>query len=415
MRRALQKRGVIAALLLLFFLAGLLFGLTVIGVYPLLHKQRPGLLADARAVAQSHLADDTGETLLYLRSSTTRILICGADGTCLRVIGSSRHETEESYQDIFDHYLPDILAGEELFRVIPARTTPPNITHMWLVAGAPTVADGHISGAVFLVKNLENLQEAVWGYFVSFTILYWLAAHIVMCSLRKKRHLDAIQQTYIANVTHALKTPNASIKALAETLCDGMQPDPNKQGIYFGMILREASKQEHMIRDILALSGIQSNRVDFTKSPVDPGIVFEQIRQRYCAICECAGIALVFDAPALSLPPLYTNEACLVQLFEILIDNALKFVDENGEIHIEAALSKSRVTFCVRDNGTGITQEDLPHVFERFYKDVSRRNESGSGLGLAIAHEIIANLKEKIWVESEPNCGAAFYFTVQLK
>lgn len=415
MKRTAQRRGTIALLLLLGFLAGLLFGLTVIGIYPLLHKQRPGLLADTRAVAQSHLAEDAGETLLYLRSSTTRILICDADGTCLRVVGSNRHETDENYQDIFDRYLPDVLAGDELFRVIPAQTKPRNITYMWLVAGAPTVTDGQITGAVFLVKNLENLQEAIWGYFVSFTLLYWLAAYIVVCSLRKKRHLDAMQQTYIANVTHALKTPNASIKALAETLCDGMQPDPNKQGLYFGMILREASKQEHMIQDILALSGIQSNRVDFSKTLVDPGIVLEQIRQRYCAICECAGIALVFDAPVLSIPPLYTNEACLLQLFEILIDNALKFVDENGEIHIGAALVKSRVTFCVRDNGTGISKEDLPHVFERFYKGSGRRNESGSGLGLAIAQEITANLKEKIWVESEPEQGTAFYFTARLK
>ena len=73
------------------------------------------------------------------------------------------------------------------------------------------------------------------------------------------------------------------------------------------------------------------------------------------------------------------------------------------------------MTFCVRDNGVGISKEDLPHIFERFYKSNSKLNESGNGLGLAIAKEIMNGLREKIWAESEPGEGSAFYFTVHTK
>ncbi|MGN1004446.1 MAG: sensor histidine kinase, partial [Oscillospiraceae bacterium] len=99
----------------------------------------------------------------------------------------------------------------------------------------------------------------------------------------------------------------------------------------------------------------------------------------------------------------------------ILLDNAVKFVPEGGDIWVDTVAARSQTTFCVRDNGVGISKEALPHVFERFFKGSHDFNVSGSGLGLAIAKEIAAGLREKIWVESEPGQGAAFFFTVHHK
>lgn len=413
MKAAVKKPWAISMLLLLIYLAGLGIGLTAIGLYPIYHKQRPGLLSETREIARIHL-DASEESILLLRSATTRVLVYDADGSYLLRIAADKSGDGESYDVITERYLPVVLSGKEVFHIIPAQTASRRFTWIWLVSGVPVMEGQEVTGAIFLIKNLENLQEGVCGYFIFFTVLYWLCVYFILLFLRKKRRLELMQQTYIANVTHALKTPNSSIKALAETLCDGMQSDPDKQGAYFGMILREASKQEHMIQDILALSRIQSNRVDFTKTNVDAKTIFDQIRQRYEAICECAGISLDISERVLTLPMLRTNEEAIRQLLELLIDNALKFVDEGGEITIDVSVSRHQAIFCVRDNGTGIKAEDLPHVFERFYKDSSKRNESGSGLGLAIAREIIANLKEKIWVKSEYGKGSAFFFTVQL-
>jgi signal transduction histidine kinase len=137
--------------------------------------------------------------------------------------------------------------------------------------------------------------------------------------------------------------------------------------------------------------------------------------EKYAALGDCMGVAL-HPSQALSvLPPLYSNASCLKQLFEILLDNALKFVSEGGEVWVEVSLRKNRAVFCVRDNGVGIAPEALPHVFERFFKGSHDFNESGSGLGLAIAREIAAGLKEKLWVESEPGKGSAFFFTMRVK
>ena len=98
---------------------------------------------------------------------------------------------------------------------------------------------------------------------------------------------------------------------------------------------------------------------------------------------------------------------------EILLENALKYVNDGGTIGVDATVSRGQVVFCIWDNGTGISAKDLPHVFERFYR--CNRNKSGSGLGLSIAQEIITGLKEKIWVESEADKNTAFFFTVRLK
>ena len=115
------------------------------------------------------------------------------------------------------------------------------------------------------------------------------------------------------------------------------------------------------------------------------------------------------------LPPLFTNALCASRVMEILLDNAIKFVDEEDTITVSALVKRSHVEFCVRDTGIGISPENLQNIFRRFYKVDIKGNAKGSGLGLAIARETLAALNEKIWVESAPGKGSAFYFTVGRK
>jgi signal transduction histidine kinase len=108
-----------------------------------------------------------------------------------------------------------------------------------------------------------------------------------------------------------------------------------------------------------------------------------------------------------------TNPKSIARLFDILLNNGMKFAGENGELWINAAVDGKTVTLCVRDNGAGISRQDQARIFDRFYMGDPSHNANGSGLGLAIARELTNGLKEKLWVESEPGKGAAFFFTVQ--
>ncbi len=407
----------LAALLAAVYLSGLLLGTFAISAYPI-HRQKDFFLARTQKIAQEYPAGSE-ETLMGMSGANTRILVYDADGTCLRHVAPTNAAPNTAPGIDLGKFLPAALAGRQVFQPALAketlRTSSSSYNDIMIVVGSPITDRGTVTGAVFLVKNLMDLPEALMGYIFYFTILYWLSAYFIVSYLRKKRKLDKLQQNYIANVTHAFKTPIASIKALAETLCDGVEPDPDKQKVYYGMILQEANRQDHMMRDVLELSKLQSNGMDFTKTRVRALAVFEPVLEKYATLCDCMGISLHVSPELSRLPLLFTNPACIKQLLELLLDNAVKFVPEGGEIRVEASTGRNQATICVRDNGTGIAEDALPHVFERFFKCSHDFNESGSGLGLAIAKEMISGLKEKIWVESEPGKGSAFSFTVHFK
>jgi signal transduction histidine kinase len=290
-----------------------------------------------------------------------------------------------------------------------------SMNDLLVMYAAPMEQEGTFTGTVLLIRNLKNLPESMEGAAVCYTLLYWLFAAFALRLLQKKRRLERMQENYVANVTHALKAPIASVKALTEALTDVVEADPDKQRPYFGMILRETNLQNHMVQEILALSKLQNRGMDFTKTQVSAQQALAPMVEKYSVLCELAQVRFQVDPQIESLPPLYTNETCFRQVLEILLENAVKFVPAQGMVSIGVKRSKQRATFSVENTGEGIAPEDLPHIFERFYVGERGRGEGSSGLGLAIAQAIAAGLKEKLWAESAVGKGAAFYFTVRLK
>lgn len=414
MKKLFAKPAFLAVLFVVVYLFGLILGVCAVGAYPIYFKQKEFFQREARTIAQEYLTG-AEDALKRMTGANTRILIYDAAGNCLRHVAPSNEMPDAAPGAAPAKYIPSLLAGKEVYRPVLADETHRQFHDIMVVTGVPIRDGGAVVGAVLLIRNLIDLPAMIAGYSVFFTLFYWLSACVFLSSARRKRKLDKLQQNYIANVTHAFKTPIASIKALAETLCDGVEPDPDRQRVYYGMILQEANRQDHMVRDVLELSKLQSNGMDFTKEKIYADALFEPVWEKYATLCDCMGISLHISEEIACLPPLYTNASCVKQILEILLDNAVKFVSEGGDIWVDASAARNQATISVRDNGIGITKDALPHVFERFYKYSHDFNESGSGLGLAIAKEISVGLKEKIWVESEPGKGAVFFFTVHYK
>ena len=414
MKKLLQKPFLLAVLLVVIYLLALALGVFAVTAYPFL-RQKKTFVPRTQSIAREYL-EGTEETLERTQGANTRIFFYDVQGNLLRYAAPPSRSQEQEPDISVEKYLPAVLSGEELCRPAFAQASLREFSDIMIVVGTPIRhSSGAVAGAVLLAKNMMDLPEALIGYTVYFTVCYWLTAYFIVSYMRKKQRLEALRQSYVDNVTHAFKTPIASIKALAETLCDGVEPDPDRQRTYYGMILQEANRQDHMVRDILELSKLQSNGMDFTKSAVNASNILKAALEKYTVLCDCREIALHVSEGLEALPPLYTNAACLKQLLDILLDNALKFVPEGGDIWLEADAARNIAIFCVRDNGVGISKEALPHVFERFYKCGHDHNESGSGLGLAIAEKIAGGLREKIWAESEPGKGSAFCFTIHLK
>ncbi len=399
-------------MLILAYLLLLAGGALLICVSPA-RRQSEYVVEQAAAIAQADPAERE-ERISIATGANIYILVYDSSGGLARFESPSTDLYNNEPAPNLKQYLSPVLNGKSVLRLVLTNQTGRNLPDMMLAAGAPIVEDGAVTGAVFVVKNMMDVPYSVLAYLIYFSICYWVTASALLLSRRRTLRLKQLEKNYVANMTHALKTPIASIKALSETLCDGVEPDPDLQRQYCGMILTEANRQSRMVEDILRLSRLQSTSAPLPRERTEAGALFAPVWEKYRLLMDCAGIRLEVSGQVDALPDLETDCAHVTQVMEILLDNALKFVPEGGTVWVEAEVSGRRAVIRVRDNGVGIAPKDLPRVFDRFYKSSHDFNQQGSGLGLAIAREICGKLGEKIWVESQPGQGACFSFTLRL-
>lgn len=283
------------------------------------------------------------------------------------------------------------------------------------IYGCMMYKNGQPAGTLFLVRFLPDLYGTVVGMIVCITAIY---LSLTLCKVyvsHKKQKYFKMENDYIANITHDLKSPVASIKALSENLSLGVVEDEEVKKRYYALLAKESFNLQHTIQGILELSAIQNNQANLSKHQLKLIDCFEPIIEKYRILCDDMMIQFEVSDAFNTLPTVYTNPKNATRLLDILLNNAIKFVGEEGIVRLEPFVDTKIVTICVRDNGIGIRKEDQKRIFDRFFMVDSTYNVKGSGLGLAIASEIVGALHEKIWVESSLGKGAAFYFTVHTK
>ena len=229
---------------------------------------------------------------------------------------------------------------------------------------------------------------------------------------KESKMLDQMRKDYVANVSHELKTPVTSIRAVAEILNDDELKDSIDKKKYYSMILRESIRLEVLIKDMLELSRLQSDNVALEKSYASASDIINEVIEKFEIMADDLDIDFITPKKLDNIPNLYTNRNRIVQILIILLDNAFKFTPENGVVCLEASIKDEYLEISVIDTGIGIDKEDMPFVFDRFYKVDKSRNSNGTGIGLSIAYEIIKHLNENIYVESEVGRGSKFTFTI---
>lgn len=282
------------------------------------------------------------------------------------------------------------------------------------IAGQPVQSEEDRCYFVYAARHLPSLPAYMAAYSLLATILFHLCVVSLIIQKRSRDRVEQIYHRYIANISHELKTPIASIQAITEILNDGAVHDETTLSRYYGIISRESRLLEHSVLQIIELSKLQDHQQQFEKTTVSPHALLDSIQERFSSRCEDAGISFSIDKSVWELPDFYTNAFRMTQLLEILLDNAFKFVADDGHIFIDATSKHRQATLRVNDDGRGISRKDLPHIFERFYK-TAVDNPTGSGLGLAIAREIVDGLGEKLWVQSTEGQGTIFFITVTTK
>ncbi|HHW02973.1 MAG TPA: cell wall metabolism sensor histidine kinase WalK [Thermoanaerobacterales bacterium] len=237
----------------------------------------------------------------------------------------------------------------------------------------------------------------------------------VIRDITELRRLEKIRSDFVANVSHELRTPLTSIKGFVETLLDGAYKDPHLAKRFLNIIDFETGRLCRLINDLLDLSQLETNQIKLNMEIVKlPGII-EEIMMIFEARLREKDLSFSTQFPE-NLPGVKADPDWLRQVFINLVDNAVKYTPNNGKIWIEAEEKNNNfIEIRVCDTGIGIPKQDIPRLFERFYRvDKARsRQIGGTGLGLSIVKHIIKSLGGEIRVESKVGEGSKFILLLQ--
>jgi signal transduction histidine kinase len=223
--------------------------------------------------------------------------------------------------------------------------------------------------------------------------------------------LEQTRRDYVANVSHELRTPIAAIRAMGETLRDGLAKTAEKKELFYNNIVRESLRLSRLVDDLLELSRLQSGKEAMQKTQLDLREVIQNISDVYSHVAAESDIQYSVAADMERPAAVFSNADRIEQVMVILLDNAIKHSPKGGGILLSIEERGAQWEVSVSNTGETIPQEDLPYIFERFYKVDKSHSGGGTGLGLSIAKEIIKGLGEEIRAESV-NGETRFVFSV---
>ncbi|NBH14716.1 sensor histidine kinase [Lachnospiraceae bacterium] len=216
----------------------------------------------------------------------------------------------------------------------------------------------------------------------------------------ERKRLDKMRQDFVSNISHELRTPVTVIRGSLEVLEQGMITDPGEMQEYFQQMRKDTAQLQRLINDLLELSRLQNANFHIDKAEWNlTDIIKEAIRSmQQIAQQKHVRIQLEHEIGTICFRGDYGR---LRQMFVIVLDNAVKFSPPDGMVTVKICREEKRYQVSVSDCGKGILPEDIPYVFNRFFKECSENNKSGSGLGLSIAKQIAD--RHNIAIECESN------------
>lgn len=225
--------------------------------------------------------------------------------------------------------------------------------------------------------------------------------------------LQKYRRDLLANISHDLRSPLTTIKGYVDTILDGVVKDPQEQHQYLQVVRDKTVGLDSLTRELSELASLESREVELNCANLTPGEIVEAIYQRNYLHLQAQGLELRI-APAYSAQKISADPEKIERVFDNLIANSIRHTPVDGTITIGFTDQQRETVFYVRDNGTGIDKEDLPKIFDRFYKAGKTRKacSGGSGLGLAIAKEIVEFHGGRIWAENNPDAGVTFFLSL---
>lgn len=240
----------------------------------------------------------------------------------------------------------------------------------------------------------------------------------VLTDVTEREKIERDRRQFVSNVSHELRTPLTSVRSYSEALSDGALEDPKLAREFLDVIQRETDRMIRMISDLLNLSRMDSNRQEMNLELIDLSRLVDHILDRFDMMLNSEEYANkdYKILRELSDKPIWVeaDQDRLTQIIDNILNNAIKYSPDGGNVTVRLMTTHNEALLSIQDQGLGIPQKAIPHIFERFYRvDKARsREQGGTGLGLAIAKEVVERLNGRIWVNSIENKGSSFYISL---
>jgi two-component system phosphate regulon sensor histidine kinase PhoR len=286
---------------------------------------------------------------------------------------------------VHDHEVDEVLRSCLSTGQTQAGQFEPAISKWFIRAIGIPIIEGRLTGALLLFQDLTEV-----------------------------RNLQTMRRELVGNISHELRTPIAGIKAMIETLRDGAIEDKDAAIDFLARIDSEVDRLTQMVSELTELSRIETGRAELRLSPVNLNLLVDKVVTQLSTQAQRQQVTITADL-ATDLPIIKVDHDRIRQTLTNLVHNAIKFNHPGGRVTLSTRADGQSVTVSVSDTGIGISKEDLPHVFERFYKADKARPRGGSGLGLAIAKHVVQAHGGRIWAQSEEGKGSTFSFNLSIK
>src|SRR5256714_7665792 len=314
----------------------------------------------------------------------------------LLVVDSNRHLilVNETFRRLCA--LPEISEGAPL-REIVRDATLDRVINDALDRGGPVRIELTLDGSKIELDAVATRNNA--GEITGALVLFHDIAEI--------KKVDQVRRDFVANISHELRTPLSILRGYIETLLDSPEVSREELSRILGVMERHSKRLDSLAEDLLTLAQLESANPNLQLDDVDLSSFFEELIRDWEKKLANKQLKVIVDVPP-DLPMIRADRVRLQEALYNLIDNAVKYAGEEGEIGLTARRRDEEIVLSVGDNGIGISNEDLPRIFERFYradKARSAENIRGTGLGLAIVKHIAQSHRGYVEAESEIGKG----------
>jgi PAS domain S-box-containing protein len=276
----------------------------------------------------------------------------------------------------------------------------------------PLVAGGRVLGVITCASTSPDRRYAPKDLGLVENVAARAALALEAARLfRESQEATRVRDEVLRVVAHDLRNPLHTISLTADLLRERLGPAvQTDEGNRLDVIRRSVDQAKHLIEDLLDVARMEAGRLTIDPTPLDPAALVREAADLHSSQAAERSLRLDTDFAEASGPVL-ADRARILQVFANLIGNAIRFSPEGGQVTVRAKRENGGIRFSISDQGPGITEESMPHLFDPFWQ-AATTGTGGAGLGLAIARGIVEAHGGRIWAESVPGSGSTFHFTV---